>query len=263
MSKSRILIFVPAFNCQSQLPRVLEVLNQDWVRESITEVIVVENRSTDNTLQVAELEASKSKGFIKVLQNDQNYGLGGSHKVAIKYAAENWFDWILIVHGDDQGNLEDFRELVMSDSFNGFDAVLGSRFHKRSRRTGYGLFRTTGNYAFNLLFSLLFFRKISDLGSGLNMYKVSAVEKLNTKSPDGLAFPAYLLIHLVLNGNKIDFIPITWKETDQVSNAKVISQSLLILKMVLRAATLRKRFLRVKFSTNSDQYSFTVRHVGR
>ena len=47
-------------------------------------------------------------GFpIKVLKNRENYGLGGSHKVAFNYAIENNFDYIIVLHGDDQGSISD------------------------------------------------------------------------------------------------------------------------------------------------------------
>ena len=43
----KILLFIPMYNCEKQIVRVLGQLKPDVCRE-LTEVIVVNNRSTDN-----------------------------------------------------------------------------------------------------------------------------------------------------------------------------------------------------------------------
>lgn len=42
---------------------------------------------------------------VKLLRKDKNYGLGGSHKVSFNYAIENGFDYVIVLHGDDQGHI--------------------------------------------------------------------------------------------------------------------------------------------------------------
>ena len=48
MNKSRILLFIPAYNCEKQIVRVLDSLDSGVMKYS-DEVIVVNNRSTDDT----------------------------------------------------------------------------------------------------------------------------------------------------------------------------------------------------------------------
>jgi len=52
-SAGRVLLFVPAYNCEGQLPRVLAQLTPELQR-LFDEVVVVDNRSTDKTLAAAE-----------------------------------------------------------------------------------------------------------------------------------------------------------------------------------------------------------------
>jgi glycosyltransferase involved in cell wall biosynthesis len=258
LNKPKILGFIPAYNCENQLPRVLRQLDQPWIKESISKFVVVENRSTDSTLKVATEESIKRNNFVSVISNNNNYGLGGSHKVAIDFAKKNGFDWILVFHGDDQGNLNDFRRIITSGQFDHYDAVLGARFTAKSQRYGYGPLRTLGNYVFNSFYSIFLQRLITDMGSGLNMYRVSAMEKSSNNAPDGLIHPPYLLISVVLNNFKTKFEAISWKETDQVSNAKLFSQSIDTFKLGFLAFLLRRRFLNIDYSNKDLDYSYKL-----
>ena len=47
MTKDKILLFIPMYNCEKQIIRVLNQLRSE-VSEYITEVIIVNNRSTDD-----------------------------------------------------------------------------------------------------------------------------------------------------------------------------------------------------------------------
>lgn len=255
MTQTKILGFIPAYNCQNQLPRVLTQIDQPWVREIFSGFIIVENQSTDKTLEIAISEANKRSDFLRVFRNDSNYGLGGSHKVALNVAKSTGVDWLLVFHGDDQGNLSDFKRIIESGEFKKFDAVLGARFTKKSKRFGYSSLRTFGNYIFNSFYSVFLKKKISDMGSGLNMYSVKCMEKAIQNSPDGLIHPPYLLISFVLNKFRIHFEPIGWKETDQVSNAKLFKQSFDTFKLGFFAFLMGKKFLKINFENFQHDYS--------
>ena len=53
MGKDRILLFIPAYNCENQITRVLYQLDAGMT-DYIEEVIVINNRSTDNGEQAVE-----------------------------------------------------------------------------------------------------------------------------------------------------------------------------------------------------------------
>ena len=102
----KILLFIPMYNCQKQIVRVLNQLKGE-AAEYISQVIVVNNRSTDDGEQavINFLESEKLSVPVKLLRNDENYGLGGSHKVAFDYAINNGYDYVIVLHGDDQGDI--------------------------------------------------------------------------------------------------------------------------------------------------------------
>lgn len=229
----RILVFIPAYNCEKQITRVLDQFD-DEVLKYITEIIVVNNRSTDSTEDVVVGYAeSHPQVPVKLLRNRNNYGLGGSHKVAFDYAMNNSFDYVIVLHGDDQGSIRDFLPVLERKYYRKHDMVLGARFMRGSSLEGYSLFRTFGNIVYDFLFAFVTRRKIYDLGSGLNMYKTEALkDKYYTMFPDNLMFNYCMVLALDFYGQDAVFYPVSWREDDQVSNVKMMNQAVTVLKML-------------------------------
>ena len=208
------------YNCEKQIVRVLDQLGGE-IQDYITEIIIVNNRSTDNSEYAAQEYIEKTKFEIpcKILRNDSNYGLGGSHKVAFNYAQENNFDYVIVLHGDDQGHIEDILPYLKGTEYKNFDCMLGARFMKGSRLDGYSKFRTFGNRVYNLFFSIAAGKFIYDLGSGLNMYSVDMLkDNFYKKYKDNLMFNYCMILGSCQKRCKIRFFPIRWSEDDQVSN---------------------------------------------
>ncbi|WP_440113314.1 glycosyltransferase family 2 protein [Paenibacillus sp. QZ-Y1] len=245
MCNEKILLFIPMYNCERQITRVLDQLD-DMVQTHINEVIIVNNRSTDNgELAVASyLNKNKKKIPVNLLRNKDNYGLGGSHKVAINYALKNEFDYLVVLHGDDQGRIQDLMPYIMNGDYRKYDSFLGARFKKGASLRGYSAFRTFGNRVYNLLFSMVAAKKIEDLGSGLNCYKVSSLkDEFYHRFPDNLTFNYCMILGSVYRQQKIEFFPITWREDDQVSNVKMVSQAFKVLILLFKYLFNKKVFL--------------------
>ena len=230
---NRILLFIPAYNCEKQIVRVLGQLDDNVLRY-ISEVIVVNNLSTDKTEEAVKRFINKHDDIpVKLLRNKENYGLGGSHKVAFDYAIKNDFDYVIVLHGDDQGSVEDFLPVLSRGYYRKHDCVLGARFMMGSRLAGYSAFRTFGNMVYDFLFALVLKKKIYDLGSGLNMYSVDMLRsRFYEKFPDNLMFNYCMILATDYYGQDAVFYPISWREDDQVSNVKMINQAFTVLKML-------------------------------
>jgi len=234
MTKLNILVAVPAYNCSTQISRVI----QQFVNapsELFSELLVIDNQSIDKTSRVAIDESSKHPNLkISVIKNTFNYGLGGSHKISFDYCIKNNFDGLVILHGDDQGNLSDLVPIFEKEEARNFDCILGARFMANSQLIGYQRFRVFGNYIFNNLYSFCTMRKIYDLGAGLNFYNTHLLKNMNYKKmPDDLTFNAAFLLASIAKKKSIQFFPISWREVDQISNVKLWSQSINLLKYLI------------------------------
>ncbi|MBR4168706.1 MAG: glycosyltransferase family 2 protein [Lachnospiraceae bacterium] len=255
----KILLFIPAYNCEKQIVRVLGQLDPTIMRY-ITEVIVVNNRSTDHTEEAVLRFMERQRDFpVKLLRNHENYGLGGSHKVAFSYALENGFDYVITLHGDDQGSIEDFLPILKSGYYRKHGCILGARFMPGSRLIGYSLFRTLGNVVYDFLFAAVVGRRIYDLGSGLNMYRVSDLQsRYYEKFPDNLMFNYCMILALDYYGLDAKFYPVSWREDDQVSNVKMASQAVTVLKMLWAYFKDRETILKDYRETTHEEYGADI-----
>ena len=241
----KILLFIPMYNCEKQIVRVLGQLKPEVCRY-ISEVIIVNNRSTDGGEEAVReyLDTNEIKIPVSLLRNDANYGLGGSHKVAFKYALENDFDYIIVLHGDDQGDIANIMPYLKRGTYRKYDCFLGARFMKGSRLQGYSKFRTFGNHVYDLLFSIGTGSRIYDLGSGLNMYKTEILKNgYFTKYKDNLMFNYCMVLGSSYYKHKFRYFPILWREDDQVSNVKMVNQAIVVLKLLSSYIVNKKGFI--------------------
>nr|WP_314044700.1 glycosyltransferase family 2 protein [uncultured Leptotrichia sp.] len=260
--RNKTLVFIPMYNCENQIGRVIDQFKGE-IKSYIDEIIIINNRSTDNGEKVV-LEKLKKLNIglpIKLLKNDENYGLGGSHKVAFKYAIENNFDYIIILHGDDQGNINDILPYLKNKEYQKYDSFLGARFMKKSRIIGYSKFRTFGNKVYNLIFSIFLRKKIFDLGSGLNCYRVDVLRNnYYHKFPDSLLFNYCMIIASSYYKQNIKFFPISWREEDQVSNVKMMNQALKVLKYLFSYVLNKKEIVEKDFR-DKEVKNYTAKEI--
>lgn len=266
MKKDKILLFIPMYNCEKQIVRVLNQLDQA-ICSYFSEVIIVNNCSTDDgELAVKKyLETNPLTVKVCILRNDDNYGLGGSHKVAFQYAVKHGYDYIIVLHGDDQGSVSNIIPYLKSQKYKKYNCLLGARFMKRSRLQGYSGFRTFGNHIYNLLFTLGTGKKIYDLGSGLNMYEVDILKnKFYLKYKDNLMFNYCMILGSVYYGHKIHFFPMLWREDDQISNVKMLSQAIIVLQLLASYILNKRKFVFAEHRDKViDQYHAQTIYVSK
>lgn len=256
----RILVFIPAYNCAPQIGRVLAQFDRVPAGR-FAEILVLDNGSKDGTREAALAAAQQVWACpVTVGRNRGNYNLGGSHKSAFSYAAERGFTHVVVLHGDDQGDITDLLPVLERGDHRAHDACLGARFARGSRLLGYSRFRIFGNRVFNGLFSVAARRGITDLGSGLNVFaRPVFADPFLSRYADDLRFNVYLLLGIIDRGLRYAFFPISWREDDQVSNVKIVSQSLRTLQ-ILREYAFQRSFFRTgeHRAVPHESYAFDV-----
>ncbi len=244
MQAPKIVVVIPTYNCERQISRVLKGFDNRLLAE-VEKVIVIDNASHDRTAIVASQTAKKlaSKKF-EVWQNTVNYGLGGTHKVAFLAAEKMGVDYVAVLHGDDQAKTEELLELIeVAKAHPEFSAILGSRFMRNSKLSGYSRKRVFGNRVINCLYSVLTMRMCRDLGSGLNLFRLRDLSDHRYLGfDDGITFNIDLLLDYFKKKSPLTFIPISWREEDQISNARNLAVGLIAIKKLLRWRINREPF---------------------
>ena len=250
-----LLVVIPTFNCEKQIVRLIAKYSSIIELRGI-ETWIIDNGSSDFTLDAATRAKQENKmSNIKIFQTKQNNSLGGTIKIAFNSAVENGYDYVAILHGDDQAECHDLLgiwEMVKKGGRN--CSILGTRFDSKSKLIGYSFKRIAGNKVLNMIYSAFLRKKLSDLGSGLNLYRVEDLKKVDYMFlSNSLFFNYQLMIHFAKQKMPFSFYPIIWKELDQKSNAQNFKIFLWALGVLF--------IPRLRLSRSANKEIYELKHV--
>ena len=193
----RLLVVIPARNEEERLPAVIRKAKEIMPSAGI---LVVEDSSTDNTVQVA-----RSAGAL-VISLPINIGYGGALQTGFQYACLNGYDTVVTLDGDGQHNPADIPALLSAMESRGADLVIGSRFVED---TGYraGALRREVMAFFSVLTSWLSGQRICDTTSGFQAISETALLHFARNYP--CDYPnAEVLVDLARRGGRIVEVPV-------------------------------------------------------
>lgn len=236
----KIGILIPCRNVASTIAPLFESLSPELLSR-ISSILCIDNASKDNTVTLLQDIQSRNNtaysGKVHIIKNSQDYNYGGSIKIGFKHFISAGFDWIIILHSDDQGVsnqiLSNFLHTL--DKSPDCDIILASRFKKESNTTGYSRSRVIGNLLFNGLTTLATGLHLSDSGTAITMTRVSLLKDLPYfELTNGLQFHPQLNILIYSRpGTRIEEIPLHWKDSELPSSVRVLKYCFQLFKMLV------------------------------
>jgi glycosyltransferase involved in cell wall biosynthesis len=188
----RVSVVVPVMNEAKNLPGVFATI-PTW----IDEVVLVDGRSTDDTIEVAR---SLRPDVRVVLQG----GMGKGDALVAGFTASTG-DIIVAIDGDGS---TDGAEIVrfVSALVAGADFAKGSRFNSAGHSDDITGIRRLGNKALNIVVNRLFHTSFSDLCYGYNAFWARHLRKLALDSP-GFEVETLMSIRAAEAGLRIYEVP--------------------------------------------------------
>ena len=116
-TKPKVIVVMPAYNAA----RTLRLTYADLPNDLVDAVILVDDASSDETLQVA-----RELG-LQVFLHTRNYGYGANQKTCYREALKSGADIVVMLHPDYQYDPTLLPEMIAPIQNGEADVVLGSR----------------------------------------------------------------------------------------------------------------------------------------
>ena len=131
--KKKLLILIPAFEASQHITSVIDRIPESLSDDFIVEILIIDDASKDDTPSAAadHLQNQSPIPEWTIYTNPINQGYGGNQKLGYRYAIDNSFDVVVMVHGDGQYPPEEIGPLAFLALQHG--AAFGSRMSKKSQ----------------------------------------------------------------------------------------------------------------------------------
>ena len=219
MKYSNLTICVPAYNEAEGIKNTLEGLRENF-RDA--EIIVVDDGSTDETLELA-----KSVEGVIVLSHSRNRGYGASLKTAIRISRGEviaWFD------ADGQHRPNDLEKIIQPILLDEMDMVIGARGEGSDIRPD----RVPGKSLLKFVAELIVGESIPDLNSGLRCFRSEVIKRYLHLLPEGFSASTTSTLLMKKRGYRMEFVNIISNKRKGKSSVNIVYDGLGTLVLIVR-----------------------------
>ena len=171
-SKRRCLsVVMPVYNEAATVSEIIaRVLQQDSVRE----LIIVDDCSSDATLEVLR-KISSGEDRIRLFNHDVNQGKGAALRTGFKEAQG---DVVIIQDADLEYDPSEYDKLLRPILNGQADVVYGSRFLGSEAHRVLYYWHSVGNYVLTLLSNMATNLNLTDMETGFKAFRREVIQKI-------------------------------------------------------------------------------------
>lgn len=199
-------LIIPAYNEENRLPNTLEQIFSFLYQQNYSfEVLVIENGSSDRTLEVAQ-EYAQTHANLMVIKETQR----GKGKAIQRGMFEAKGEYRFICDADLSMPIEELPKFL-PPQLTGFDIAIGSREAQGAIRFNEPAYRHLGGRAINFLIQLLILPDLNDTQCGFKCFRADVAENLfRQQTLMGWSFDFEILYLARKKKLRIKEIPIHW-----------------------------------------------------
>ena len=196
LKDKKICVVLPAYNAALTLERTYGEVPMDIVDE----VILVDDKSSDDTVEVA-----RALGIRHIICHDENKGYGGNQKSCYAKALELGADVVVMLHPDYQYTPRLIESMVYVIVNGVYPVVLGSRIlGTGARKGGMPRYKYFFNRCLTFIQNVLMGQKLSEYHTGYRAFSSDVLRAINFMADsDDFVFDNQMLAQIFYAGYEI------------------------------------------------------------
>lgn len=235
----KTVVVLPAYNAA----KTLEVTVKDIPEGAADEIVLVDDASTDSTVEVA------AKLGLSVVRHQRNRGYGANQKTCYSEALARGADIVVMVHPDYQYDPLVIPELIRPIRDGRVDAVFGSRMMKGGAlEGGMPLWKHNANILLTAFENIVLGTYLTEYHSGFRAYSAGYLRTVNyMKNSDGFLFDTEIIVQGLLHHCRFEEVPIRTRYFDEASTIKFFPSVLYglgIIKTMVKYMLHKRGFIR-------------------
>jgi glycosyltransferase involved in cell wall biosynthesis len=217
--QKKIAVVLPAYNAAKTLEKTYKEIPTDIVDE----VILVDDRSSDNTVALAQ-----SIGIKHIVIHDENKGYGGNQKSCYNKALELNCDIVIMVHPDYQYTPKLIEPMAYVIANGVYPVVMGSRIlGKGALKGGMPWYKYVANRILTLAQNILLNQKLSEYHTGYRAFSREVLEAIDFDlNSDDFVFDNQMLAQIFYKGFEIAEITCPTKYFEEASSINLKRSSI-------------------------------------
>jgi glycosyltransferase involved in cell wall biosynthesis len=231
LAGAKVAVVMPALNAARTIAPLVEQIPRDWVDE----VIVVDDASTDETLEIAR------KLNVTVIWHPHNVGYGANQKTCYLHALQQEAEVVVMLHPDGQYEASLIPQLVRPIVAGEADLVLGSRMRERgaARAGGMPLYKIAANRFLTTVENRVMRTELTDLHTGYRAYSRELLLRVPfLRNSLDFAFDSEMLMQAAHFGFRLAEVPARSRYFDDASSITVGPATVYGLKTLYTAGRL-------------------------